>query len=265
MPNTIMTSIIKLRLWQISQRRLFEPDAGRRVKPIQLSVNWPSAHKRSSQEILDDGFLQHCSDGLLSDMDHDLLLDEWSTQESDNQNRVLPYHDLDMLFDEFGSHDKDINLLKLHELENRFRSSSLSAPPDAVSDDESDPFHESLFNSVGLNLDCKLRNPEDNFFELELEDDPFIESLFGPEDHTHNEQLPVSDCDMLDIEKTSSEYCEIEHGSMSEDMLDEQHSPPVPNSEESDRMLLDGYEDGDANGASDAMLPYLSVRNEAAA
>ena len=260
-----MTSIIKLRLWQISQRRLFDPDAGRRVKPIQLSLNWPSAHKRSSQEILDDGFLQHCSDGLLSDMDYDLLLDAWSTQDSDDQNRVPPYPDLDMLFDEVGSHDKDINLLELHELETKFRSSSLSVPPDAVLDDESDPFHESLFNSIGLNLDYKLRTPEDDFLELELEDDPFSDSRFGLENHTQDEQLPVSDCDMLDFEKTSSEYYEIEHGSMSEDMLDEQHSPPVPNSEESDRMLLDGYEDGDTSLPANAMLPYLSVRNEAAA
>ena len=257
-PSTFMTSIIKLRLWEISQRKLFNPDAGRRVKPIRLSSNWPSAHKRSSQEILDDGLSQQSSDDLLSDMDHDLLLDAWSTKGSYDPKRVLPYPDLDMLFDEFGSHGKDVNLLKLHEPETKFRSSSLSEPPDAVVDDESDPFLELFSASSGLTLDQELRNPEDDFLELELEDDPFSESLFGPENHIHDEQLLVSDCNMLDFEKPPSESYENEHGSMSEDMLDEQHSPPAPNSAGSDRMLLDGYEDRDiglhTNGANDAML-----------
>ena len=254
MPSTIMTSIIKLRLWEISQRKLFDPDAGRRVKPIQLSVNWPSAHKRSSQEILDDGRSHHSSDDLLSDMDHDLLLDAWSTEESYDPKRVLSYPDLDMLFDEFGSHGKDINLLKLHEPETRFRSSSLSEPSDPVLDEECDAFHESLFASSGLTMDDKLRSLEDDFFKLEL-DDPFNESLFGLE---NDEQFSVSDCDILDFEKTPSEHYDLEHGSMSEDMLDEQHSPPAPNSAGSDRMLLDGYEDRDiglhTNIAGDAML-----------
>ena len=259
MPSTIMTSAIKLRLWQISQRILFDPHAGRRVKPIQLGINWPSVHKRSSQEMLDDGIAQHCADGYLSDIDHELLFDELSTQESCDRNRVLPYHDLDMLFDEVRGEGKDIDLFNdIHEPETKFRSNPLSAPADVVSDDESDPFHESLFALSSPTLDHKLRSLEDDFLAFGLEDDPFSESLFGPKDHAHDEQFSVSDSDMLDLEKTPSEYYEIEHDAMSENMLDEQHSPPVPNSEGSDRMLLDGYEDGDArlhaNGASDAML-----------
>ena len=260
MPNTIMTSAIKLRLWQISQHILFDPHAGRRVKPIQLSVNWPSVHKRSSQEILDDGISQPYDDGCLSDIDHDLLFDELSTPESYDETGILSNHDLDMLFDESGGQGKDIDLLKnIHEPDTIFRSTPSSSPAGIILDDEYDPFHESLFTSSDSTLDDTLRNLEDDLLEFGLEDDPFSESLLSPKDNTHDEQLPGSDCDMLDFEKTPSEYFKIEHDSTSEDMLDEQHSPPVPNSEGSDRMLLDNYEDVDArlhaNGASNAMLP----------
>ena len=258
-PSSIMTSVIKLRLWQISQRKLFDQNAGRRVKPIQLGVNWPSVHKRSSQEILDGGIPQQCVDGCLSDTDDDLLFDGLSTPEPYDRGRVLPYHDLDMLFEEFGKQEMDIDLhSQFLEPDTKSRSIPLSTPADVVLDDESDPFLESLFASSGPNLDNELRNAENGLLDFELEDDLFSESLFGPKDQAHDEQLPLSDCDMLDFEKTPSEYNEIVRDSMSEDMLDEQHSPPVPNSEGSDRMLFDGYEDGDAsphaNAASDAAV-----------
>ena len=259
MPSTIMTSAIKLRLWQLSQRVLFDPLAGRRVKPIQLGDNWLSVHKRSSQEMLDDSISRHCTDEYLSDIDHDLLLDELSIQESYDRNGTLPYHDLDMLFDEIGGQGNDIDLLNaIHESETSFRSNPLSAPANVVSDDESDPFHELLFASNGSTMDHMLSDLEDDLLEFNLEDDPFSHSLFVPKDHAPDEQLPVSDCEMLDFGKTPSEHYEIEHNSMSEDMLDEQHSPSVPNSRGSDRMLLDGYEDGDARLDANAAIQHLT-------
>ena len=109
-----MTAAIKLRLWQVSQRTLFNPSIMRRLKPMQCNSDCALGKDTSSQVMLDEEDMIPLSANLPAEVDDDLLFDDGPSNTS-----FLSFdddiQDENILFDDFHIDDDDYDLLDTDE------------------------------------------------------------------------------------------------------------------------------------------------------
>ena len=108
-----MTAAIKLRLWQISQRILFDPSIVRQLTPMQYKSNRALGEDALSQVMLDDDVSIAYSANPKAEAEDDLLLDDGTSNtpylsiDDDIQNEHILFDDLSL--------DDDYDLLDTDE------------------------------------------------------------------------------------------------------------------------------------------------------
>lgn len=107
-----ITAAIKLRLWQVSQRILFDPRIMRRLKPMQYSDDRALEEDTSSHVMLDQEDLTPCSATLSAEVEDYLLLEDGpsTTPFLSIEDDMQDEHDLldDLHIDDFDYDDDDL-------------------------------------------------------------------------------------------------------------------------------------------------------------
>ena len=159
-PSPVMTSAIKLRLWQVCQRILYDPTAARRLSPLKLGTERSIADTRISQVMLDEEDPRCPGDRISTMMEHGNLIKDLESQDPSDEANSLQILIQDTLFEEVESLDQ-------HTLFS-----------DACIIDD-DLFCDSLIPAMSMSQDNDSHLPVD-----ELEDDELYDSLFTADTST---------------------------------------------------------------------------------
>lgn len=156
-PSSVMTAAIKLRLWQVCQRILFDAAAARRLSPLKLNTERSITDNLISQVMLDEEDPRCLGDGISTMMEDGNLIKELESQDPSDEANSLQSLTQNTLFEEPESLDHHTHFF------------------DAC-DFEDDLFCDSLIPSMSMSQDNDSRLPD--VILDELEDDELYDSLF---------------------------------------------------------------------------------------
>ena len=247
-PDAVMTPAIKLRLWQVCQRILFDPAAARRLSPLELSTERSIADNRISQVMLDEADPRCSGDRVPTTMERANLVKKSVFQDSSEQVDSLQDINQDTLFEGPESLDHHILFLDACGFEDDLFCDSLVQDndlhlPDTILDElEEDELYDSLFTADTSTFDDDDDDLHTSERIDEIADDP--QPSLG--NVVHNDEPCLFDEHMSDahFEFTPYQNYDVEDKNMTDGEIGESQELSDIKSETSDQMLED-YESED--------------------
>ncbi|KAG7004615.1 hypothetical protein G7Y79_00024g055650 [Physcia stellaris] len=245
-PSLVMTSAIKLRLWQVCQRILFDSAAAKRLSPLKLSTERSVADTCISQVMLDEEDPRCPGERVSAMMESGNLIKKSVYQDPGAQVDSLQEFSRDTLFEGPDSLDHQILFIDKCSFEDDLFCDSWIQDndlhlPDVLPDElEGDELYDSLFTEDTSTFEDDGSHTSERIDELASEPLPSLRIS------VHNDESCLLNGNMSDAdsENTPCQNHGIEDKNVKDTKVGDSYDISDIKLEASDQMLIDDEMEG---------------------